>query len=280
MREIEARFLELERRNEGALIAYITAGDPHPGYTAEIAEALINGGIDILELGIPFSDPIADGPTIQQATTRALKSGTTPRVVLEIAGTIVRKHDVPLVILTYYNIIYKMGLRNFFDIAEKSGVNGIIVPDLTVEESTDYKRIAEDYNVDTIFLAAPSSSDERLEKIINQSSGFLYLVSLFGVTGAREDLGDQSVDFIKRAVSTAQGRIRLAVGFGVSNPVHVRRIISSGADAAIVGSGFVRIIEKNLTEKEGMLKEMRNHAHRLKDATFKGERIESLGSKW
>ena len=143
MRAIEAKFRELDRRNEGALIGYITGGDPKPEYTPNIIEALIDGGVDIIELGIPFSDPIADGPTIQQATVRAFGSGTTPKKVLEISEMIKRKHDVPLVILTYYNIIYKMGLENFFDLAERRGVNGFIVPDLTLEESADYKRVAE-----------------------------------------------------------------------------------------------------------------------------------------
>jgi len=271
MREIEAKFQELDKRNEGALIAYVTGGDPEPEYTPKIVEALINGGADIVELGIPFSDPIADGPTIQQASVRALNSGTTPKKVLEIAEVVKRKHDVPLVILTYYNIIYRMGLERFFDLAEKSGVNGVIVPDIVIDDSADYKRAAKNHNIDAIFLAAPSTPDIRLEKIISQSSGFLYLVSVFGVTGARENLQDQSVEFIKKAASIAHGRIRLAVGFGISKPSHVRRVIQSGADGAIVGSSFVKIIEQNLKDEERILVKLENYAHKLKEATLKGK---------
>lgn len=272
MRCIESKFQELKRRNEGALLAYVTGGDPKPEYTPKIVEALIDGGADIIELGIPFSDPIADGPAIQQATVRALSSGTTPRKVLEIAETIKAKHDVPLVILTYYNIIYRMGLENFFNLAAKSGVNGVIVPDLTVEESTDYKAAAEKHAVDTIFLAAPSTPDERLEKIICQTSGFLYLVSVFGVTGTREKLQEQSLNFIRRAASTARGRLPISVGFGISKPSHVRTVINCGADGAIVGSRFVKIIEENINDEERMLAELRNCAYKLKEATVKGQR--------
>jgi len=269
MRTIEAKFQELGRRREGALIAYVTGGDPEPEWTPKIAEALINAGVDIVELGIPFSDPIADGPTIQRASVRALESGTTPKKVMKIAEMIKSEYDTPLAVLTYYNIIYKMGLESFFALAEKSGVNGVIVPDLTIEESTEYKRAAENHGIDTIFLAAPSTPDKRLEEIISKSSGFLYLVSVFGVTGARATLQDQSISFIKKASLIAHGRVPLAVGFGISKPSHVRKVLSSGADGAIVGSGFVKIIEENLGDKEKAFTELKNYAQKLKEATIK-----------
>jgi len=269
LREISQTFLRLKERNEGALIAYVTAGDPEPFLTLNIVEALVSGGADIIELGIPFSDPIADGPTIQAATLRALRSGTTPKEVLQLAGEIKTKLDVPLVILTYYNPIFKMGLKNFFETASSCGVSGVIVPDLPVEEASEYKETAEDYEIDTIFLASPSTSNERLRKILKFTSGFLYLVSLFGVTGTREKIQNLTIRTVRRTaqMTSAEG-VPLAVGFGISKPEHVRVLMENGADAAIVGSGFVKIIEKRYRDLEGMLNEIRMYASKLKEATL------------
>ena len=269
MREIEKMFLTLRRRKEGALIAYVTGGDPKPEYTPKIVEALIKGGADVIELGIPFSDPIADGSTIQAATVRALKAETTPRTVLKIIKEIKENHSVPIIILTYYNPIYRMGLDNFFRLASRYKLDGIIVPDLPIEEAYDYKKVAEENDIDTIFLTAPSTSQERLEKIINYSSGFLYLVSLFGVTGAREKIQDLTIKLIKNTLPLTTGKIPLAVGFGLSKPEHIKTVILSGADGAIVGSGFVKIIEKNLENSKKMLKKIENYTKRLKKATVK-----------
>jgi len=268
MREIAKTFSTLEKRGEGGLIAYVTAGDPEPKFTPRIVEALVNGGADIVELGIPFSDPIADGPTIQAASVRALKAGTTPKKVLKTAEEIRERTRVPLVILTYYNPIFRMGQRNFFEYAKTCGVNGIIVPDLPVEEADEYKRFAETYEVDTIFLAAPSTSKERLKKIVEYTSGFLYLVSVFGVTGAREKVQDLTIRLIRETLQTTQGKVPLAVGFGISKPEHVRAIIQNGADAAIVGSGFVKIINEKHNKKEEMLQDLKEYALKLKKATM------------
>ena len=269
MRKILETFSRLSTRNEGALIAYVTAGDPDPSFTPRIVETLIEGRADVIELGIPFSDPIADGPVIQAATMRALKSGTTPKKVLKIVEEIRGRSDVPIVILTYYNPIFRLGLKVFFESAEASGVNGVIVPDLPIEETDEYKRIAEAYDIDTIFLVAPSSSTERLRKILGYASGFLYLVSTFGVTGARDKLQDLTIRLIKKTRQVTYRRIPLAVGFGISKPEHVKAIIRNGADAAIVGSGFVRIIERKNERMEEMLEALREYAHLLKEATIK-----------
>jgi len=271
MREIERAFRSLNGRGEGALIAYVTGGDPRPEYTPGIVEALVHGGADIIELGIPFSDPIADGPTIQAATVRALEAGTTPRTVLEIVKEVKREHRVPMVILTYYNLIFRMGLENFFKLAGDCGVDGVIVPDLPIEEAADYKRLAEAHETDTIFLAAPSTSTERLRKIVDYTSGFLYLVSVFGVTGARERVEDPTIRLIKRTLPATTGRIPLAVGFGISKPEHVRTVVLNGADGAIVGSRFVEIVEKNRKNRRKMLKEIEGCAHELKKATLRGK---------
>ena len=269
MRRIASTFSRLKSQNEGALIAYVTAGDPGPAYTPKIVEALIKGGADIIELGIPFSDPIADGPTIQAASTRALKAGTTPKKVFEIVEEIREESDVPLVLLSYYNPIFKMGLKVFFEYAYTSGVDGMIIPDLPIEEAYQYKKTAEAYDIDTIFLAAPSTSDERLRRLLEYTSGFLYLVSIFGVTGARERLQDLTIRLIKKTLKVTSGRIPLAVGFGISKPEHVKKIIRNGADAAIVGSGFVKIIERKHNRMEEMLKDLHEYARQLKKATLK-----------
>ncbi|MFW6110727.1 MAG: tryptophan synthase subunit alpha [Thermoproteota archaeon] len=269
MRGIQKTFSSLKSKREGGLIAYVTAGDPHPSYTPRIVEALLQGGADIIELGIPFSDPIADGPTIQSATLRALKSGTTPRKTLNIAEKIREKTDAPLVLLTYYNPIFKMGVDTFFNSAQDSGVDGVIVPDLPIEEAEEYKEVAHNHEIDTIFLAAPSTPTSRLRKIIEYTSGFLYLVSLFGVTGARKKIQTRTIELIEKTVPIINQDIPLAVGFGISRLEHVKAVIQAGADAAIVGSGFVRIIEREHRKEEQMLEDLREYAHQLKTGTMR-----------
>ncbi len=270
MSAIAATFRELKQRNEGGLIAYVMAGDPTPKFTVKIADALIAGGADIVELGIPFSDPIADGPTLQRAAVRALEAGTTPKKVFNVASAIKRAHDVPLLVMTYYNIVYQMGVEAFCSAAEKSGVNGIIAPDLPIEEATLYKEVAMRHGLDTVFLAAQSTSEARLEKLLNASTGFLYLVSASGVTGTRDIVKEESIAFIKRTASIAQGRVPLAVGFGLSLPSHVRQVIDNGANAAIIGSRFTQIVEQNLDNSDKMLRELRRCAQTLKKGALMG----------
>ena len=269
MSEIDKVFERLKAQRNGALIGYVTGGDPEPKYTSMIAEALINGGVDILELGIPFSDPIADGPTIQAASMRALKAGTTPKTVLGMAKEIRKKHDVPVVCMTYYNLVFRMGLENFFNLARDCGVDGVIVPDLPVEEAKDYREAAGACGVDTIFLAAPSTSMRRLGKIVQCTSGFLYLVSRFGVTGEKAAVEASTIQLVKRVLPYTRGRIPLAVGFGVSKPEHAKCIIESGADGVIVGSAFVNIVHENLGDVGRMFGELRDAACKLKAATVR-----------
>ncbi len=268
MKTIKQVFQEKQANGNGCLIGYIMAGDPTPDATPKIADALIKGGVDILELGLPFSDPIADGPTIQAASLRALNAGTTPMKVLEIAKEIKNKHDVPIVIMTYYNPVFRIGLEKFLSEAKAHQVNGFIVPDLPVEEAADFKATADKYGLDTIFLAAPSTSNERLPKIVAVSSGFLYLVSRFGVTGAKTSIEDSTLQLIKRVKPFTADKIPLAVGFGIAKPEHVQRVIKAGADGAIVGSAFINIIASKGKE-ESMLKELESTAKALKAATKK-----------
>ncbi len=267
MSDIVEVFQKLKAEGEGALIGYVTGGDPKPEFTPRIAEALVRGGVDILELGIPFSDPIADGPTIQAASVRALEAGTTPQMVLGMAGEVKKNHGVPVVILTYFNPVFHMGVERFFRLAKSFGVDGVVVPDLPVEEAEAYREAAKSCGVNTIFLAAPSTSNERLRKIVGCSSGFLYVVSHFGVTGAREALEDSTVQLIRRFVPYTSGRVPLAVGFGVSKPEHARSIIKAGADGVIVGSAFVNIVRKHQNDVEKMREELEALARKLKEAT-------------
>jgi tryptophan synthase alpha chain len=199
---------------------------------------------------------------------RALQAGTTPKMVLGMAGEIKRRLGVPVAILTYYNPVFHMGLENFFRLASNFGVDGVVVPDLPVEEAEAYREAAGSCGVDTIFLAAPSTSDERLRKIVSCTSGFLYVVSHFGVTGAREALEDSTVRLVKRVLPFTTGRVPLAVGFGISKPEHAKRIIQSGADGVIVGSAFVNIVREHQRNVDRMLAELEAAARGLKDATL------------
>lgn len=267
MTALTETFRRLKSHGEAALIGYVTAGDPEPQCTPKIAEALIEGGVDVLELGLPFSDPIADGPTIQAASVRALNAGTTPRKVLEMAREIRQAHDAPVVVMTYYNPVFRMGLDNFFRLAKSCMVDGVIVPDLPVEEAGDYKQAASACGVDTIFLAAPSTSTKRLRTIIECTSGFLYLVSHFGVTGAKAAVEESTIQLIKKILPYTSEHVPLAVGFGVSKPEHARCIIEAGADGVIVGSAFVNIVQKNQANTNKMLAELGEMVHKLKAAT-------------
>lgn len=258
MTNITKAFQKARAESTGALIGYIMAGDPTPKATIKIADALIKGGVDILELGLPFSDPIADGPTIQAAGLRALNAGTTPTKVLEIAGQIKQQRDVPIVVMTYYNPVFRIGLDKFMGEAKECKVDGFIIPDLPVEEAADYKKAAKSCGLNTIFLAAPSTSNERLTKIVDASSGFLYLVSRYGVTGTKTTVEDSTVQLIKRIKPFTAGKVPLAVGFGISTPKHVKQIVEAGADAAIVGSAFINLVARNQNITEAMLKELRN----------------------
>ncbi len=268
MSAITRVFEKLRARGEGVLIGYVTAGDPTPELTPLVADALIEGCVDVLELGLPFSDPIADGPTIQAASVRALAAGTTTKTVLETAKTVKRKHDVPIVIMTYYNPVFRMGLEPFFSLAKDCKVDGVIVPDLPIEEAAEYRQRAQANGIDTIFLAAPSTSAERLEKIVACCSGFLYLVSQFGVTGKRSKVEDSTIQLIKRVLPYTRGRLPLAVGFGVSKPEHARLILDAGADGVIVGSAFVSLVQKNLGNIDKAISEIGDLARQFKAATI------------
>ncbi|HXY25859.1 MAG TPA: tryptophan synthase subunit alpha [Candidatus Acidoferrum sp.] len=242
---ISRRFAALRKSGELGIVAYITAGDPSLEGTLKFVLALAEAGADVIELGVPFSDPLADGPTIQRASERALKSGTTLAGVLDLVRRIRRANSpgsqVPLVLFSYYNPILQMGLEKFAATAATAGADGVLATDLTPEESDEYRRFLTAQHLDTVFLGAPTSTDERLGKIAACSSGFLYLISRTGVTGAKDALPDDLPTLLRRARAVTQ--LPLAVGFGISLPGHVSAL-GGLADAAIVGSALVSEIER------------------------------------
>jgi tryptophan synthase alpha chain len=230
---ISEKFNELKSRGEGALIAYVCAGD---GNTPQIVHALIRGGADIIELGLPFSDPVADGPTIQASIQRALDAGMNPDVYFDMVKGL--DVDIPLVVMTYYNMIFKRGLERFVKDCKNSGITGIIVPDLPAEESDELVGYCHEHGVDLIFLIAPTTRGDRLEKIQQRGTGFLYLISRLGVTGARSDIAHSTKELLDRVTSDTPK----AVGFGISSGEQAATIFKSGAEGVIVGSAFVDII--------------------------------------
>jgi tryptophan synthase alpha chain len=264
---LTATFRDLRLRNEGALIAYLTGGDPTPQRFQSNAEALVEGGTDILEVGIPFSDPIADGPVIQTSSHRALSGGATPSRIFRQVRRLSKTIDVPIVLLTYYNPVLAFGLYDFMRAAEDSGVNGVVVPDLPAEESGPLVRAARNRHVDTIFLISPNTSPERAKMILDKSRGFLYLVSLFGVTGPRIKLGRTAVHSVRRVKKLARNGIPIAAGFGISKPEHVSALIQAGADGAIVGSALVEIVNRDLDRPETMRTRLLDLILQLKAAT-------------
>ena len=238
---ITRRFDDLRRAGDLGLVAYLTAGDPTLEATERLVAALAEAGADVVELGVPFSDPLADGPTIQRASERALRSGTTLAGVMGLVRKLRQKTEVPLVLFSYFNPVLQMGLSTFADEAAAAGADGVLITDLTPEEAGEYRHAVASRGLDTIFLAAPTSTDARLVRIAESSTGFLYLVSRTGVTGAREALPEDLPALVRRARRVTS--LPIAVGFGISLPGHVS-ILGGLADAAVVGSVLVEEIER------------------------------------
>jgi tryptophan synthase alpha chain len=238
---IAQRFAALRRTGEMGLVAYITAGDPTLAATEQFVLALANAGADVIELGVPFSDPVADGPVIQRASERALRSGTTLAGVLSLVKSLRAKTEVPLVLFSYYNPVLQMGLENFADAAKAAGADGALITDVTPEEAGDYRAAMSSHGLDTIFLAAPTSTDERLSLISKSTSGFLYLISRTGVTGTKDQLADELPALARRVRHFTE--LPIAIGFGISLPGHVS-LLGGLADAAVVGSALVEEIER------------------------------------
>lgn len=239
-----SRISSIFKPGHKALIAYIMAGYPDIKATPKIASALAECGCDIIELGIPFSDPLADGATIQKAGYHALLNGTTPQACLEAASEIRQQAAVPLVFMTYYNPVLNFGLDSFCQSCTTAGINGLIVPDLPPEEGVELEEVSRQNNIDLIYLLAPTSTGERITAVAERSRGFIYLVSLTGVTGARDTLPLELGDFIKKVRQKA--RQPLCVGFGISTPEQAKSV-AADADGVIVGSRLLQLIEEDAT---------------------------------
>lgn len=233
MERIEAAFA----RQEAKLIPFVTVGDPSLEATVEVVVAMAEAGADLVELGIPYSDPVADGPTIQASSQRALDRGTRLADVFGVVRKIRTKSEVPLVLFTYCNPVYRYGLERFMREAAEAGADGVLMPDLPPEEAAELRAEANRHGLAVIFLVAPTTSDERIALIGEATSGFLYLVAALGVTGARSELAGNLEPYLRRV--RAQTSVPLAVGFGVSTPEHAGQIAGMGADAVVVGSALV-----------------------------------------
>lgn len=246
---IKSKFQEIRKKKEKALIAYTMVGYPSEKATMSVIRGLVKGGADVIELGFPFSDPLADGPVIQNASNVSLKKGTKIAKFFELVRKIRKKTDVPLVLMTYTNILYNKGYDVFFKTAKEAGIDGIITPDMTVEESHEYIKAARKYKIDTIFLVSPNTSMQRLQKIVKQTTGFLYLVSVYGTTGMQTGIQRYTIEALRKTKKIVDSKIPVGIGFGISTPKDIENYIKNGADAAIVGSALIRLIEKTPAPK-------------------------------
>jgi tryptophan synthase alpha chain len=241
MSRITDKFKQLKSERKTALIPYIMAGDPSLQATKKYVLDLEKSGADIIELGVPFSDPLADGPTIQRASERSLKHGTTLSKVIGLVQEIRKKSEIPLVLMTYYNPVFKYGVELFIKKAVRAGVDGVIIPDLIPDEATDFIKIAKQHELDTIFLLAPTSTRERINKVVASASGFVYFVSITGITGAKLSVGKQMKSTLNSVRKITNKPV--AVGFGISSPEEAA-IVAKLADGVIIGSAIVKLIAK------------------------------------
>jgi tryptophan synthase alpha chain len=264
MSRINETFERLKKNGERALITYITAGDPDLQTTESLLYCLASQGADIIELGVPFSDPMADGITIQRAFERALKNPFSLDAILQLVQKVRERIEKPIVLFGYYNPFYQYGLKKLCSDARQAGVDGLLVVDLPPEEAMNLKKEAQAQQLDLIFLLAPTSTDERIKRVAQLASGFIYYVSVTGVTGARESLAgmiDKNVERIKNTT-----RLPVGVGFGISKPEHIRSMLPF-ADAVIVGSAIIKIIEAHL-DKPGLNESVSAFIKSLKQATI------------
>jgi len=248
MSRIKNTFNRLKKKHETALIPYIMAGDPDLATTKSLILEMAKAGCDIIELGAPFSDPLADGPTIQKAAIRSLKNNTSVADVLGLVAEVRKENSVPLILMTYYNLIFHYGEERFVNDAVAAGLDGIILPDLPPEEAGTLAPLAKKAGLDMIFLLAPTSTDDRIKLVTRLSQGFVYYVSLTGVTGARTGL-QQSIAESLQKIKTMTDK-PVAVGFGISTPDQAAQVAHWGADGVIVGSALVKVMEENIGNPE------------------------------
>jgi tryptophan synthase alpha chain len=262
MVSVSQRMDALRDRGQCALVPFITAGDPDLATTAEALRLLDQNGADLIELGVPYSDPLADGPVIQAAATRALQRGTRLQDVLDVVRTVSPEIQAPIILFTYYNPILNMGIEAFLEAIATAGAKGLVVPDLPLEEVDTLLSAAKVAGIEVILLVAPTSPIERIQAIATQSQGFIYLVSVTGVTGMRTQMGNRVPGLITELRSVTDKAI--GVGFGISQPEHARQVRQWGSDAVIVGSAFVKRLSES-TPGHG-LKAIAEFCHTLKIA--------------
>ncbi len=266
MNRYKKAFNNLKKRKEKALIPFVVAGDPNYHVSLDIVQHIIDAGADILEIGFAFSEPIADGPTIQAAGVRALKAGVNTDRNFKFIKEI-RKYNskIPIGILIYANLVYQRGIERFYKEAAASGIDSVLVADLPIEEAKPYIKAARKNKVNTVFIVSPLTDKKRLKKILKNVEGFVYVVSRLGVTGAKKELQADTLRLIKGIRPNT--KLPLCVGFGISKPEHVKAVLKAGADGAIVGSAIVKIIEKNLNKRIVILNKIENYVRLLKNAT-------------
>ena len=258
--KVDEKFYELKNNKKIALMPFIMAGDPNIEKTSEILLKLQENGADLIELGIPYSDPLADGPIIQLSASRALKSGTTPKKVINLLESLKGELNIPIILFTYLNPLLCFGFEHFCELASNAGVSGLIIPDLPLEEAYKFSKIVSNHSMDLVLLVAPTTPFERMKKISNHTKGFTYLVSVTGVTGERNKMESRVENLIAKLKEINNNPI--AVGFGISTPEHVNKVREWGADGVIIGSAFVKRIssssKKDVVNQVGKFcKEMR-----------------------
>ena len=245
--KVDEKFYELKNNKKIALMPFIMAGDPNIEITSEILLKLQENGADLIELGIPYSDPLADGPIIQLSASRALKSGTTPKKVINLLESLKGELNIPIILFTYLNPLLCFGFEHFCELASNAGVSGLIIPDLPLEEAYKFSKIVSNHSMDLVLLVAPTTPFERMKKISNHTKGFTYLVSVTGVTGERNKMESRVENLIAKLKEINNNPI--AVGFGISTPEHVNKVREWGADGVIIGSAFVKRISSS-SEKD------------------------------
>ncbi|MHC4758527.1 MAG: tryptophan synthase subunit alpha [Planctomycetota bacterium] len=257
-------FSQLKQQNRAALIPFFVIGDPDYETSLSIVKTAIDAGADIIELGIPFSDPIADGPTIQKADIRAFNSGMDMQKALEFIKTIKDYKDVPIGLLMYYNLVYQYGLEKFCSDFHTAGVNSVLVADLSIDDAEEIYDSAVSAGLDTVFMVTPNTQDDRTKQITAKTTGFIYTVSVLGVTGSRETLSEKVDGLVNKLKNITD--VPICVGFGISKPEHAVTVASAGADGVIIGSKLVGMIEENLADKENMLTQISTFLNSVRNA--------------
>lgn len=248
--------------NRTALIPFFVLGDPDEQTSLDVIYSAIAAGADILELGIPFSDPIADGPTIQKADIRALAAGMTCGKALQMVEKVRQRFDIPVGLLVYYNLVWQYGPERFYRDAARFGVNSILIADLSVDDADEVFPLAKAYGLETVFMVTPNATDQRIRLVASKTTGFIYAVSVLGVTGARDRLAQSAIDLIKRTKGLTD--LPVCLGFGVSRPEHAAQAAAAGADGVIIGSRLVAMIEQHIRDRDQMLRSVEQFIRQIK----------------